>query len=63
MLPLFTIHNARSSSRKKLATPLKQFTAFWHGQQVLKEMTLGQKLRELRKTKRLSLRELASSAK
>jgi HTH-type transcriptional regulator, competence development regulator len=39
---------------------VQQFTAFGHGQQVANEMTLGQKLRELRKAKRLSLRELAS---
>jgi HTH-type transcriptional regulator, competence development regulator len=39
---------------------VQQFTAFGHGQQVATEMTLGQKLRELRKAKRLSLRELAS---
>jgi len=39
---------------------VQQCTAFGHGQQVANEMMLGQKLRELRKAKRLSLRELAS---
>jgi HTH-type transcriptional regulator, competence development regulator len=39
---------------------VQQSTGFGHGQQVANEMRLGQKLRELRKAKRLSLRELAS---
>jgi transcriptional regulator with XRE-family HTH domain len=39
---------------------VQQLTVFWHCEQVANKMTLGQRLRELRKAKRLSLRELAS---
>jgi HTH-type transcriptional regulator, competence development regulator len=39
---------------------IEHLPALGHGQQVANEMTLGQKLREFRKAKRLSLRELAS---
>jgi len=39
---------------------VQQFNVFWHCEQVANKMTLGQRLRELRKAKRLSLRELAS---
>ena len=39
---------------------VQHFTAFGHGQQVANTMTLGQRLRELRRAKKLSLRELAS---
>ena len=39
---------------------VQQFTGFGHGQQVANKMTLGQRLRELRRAKKLSLRELAS---
>ena len=39
---------------------VQQSTAFGHGQQVANKMTLGQRLRELRRAKKLSLRELAS---
>ena len=37
-----------------------QFTAFGHCEQVANKMTFGQRLRDLQKAKRLSLRELAS---
>jgi transcriptional regulator with XRE-family HTH domain len=39
---------------------VQQSTAFGHYKQVAKIMTLGQRLRELRKSRGLSLRELAS---
>lgn len=38
----------------------QQSTKLRHGQQVANTMTLGQRLRELRRAKKLSLRELAS---
>ena len=40
--------------------PVQQLTVFGHGQQVANTMTLGERLRELRRAKKLSLRELAS---